>query len=93
MIPKNVQEELDGAFHYFEYRERCIFCDIIRQEIQEKERIIFENRHFVAFCPYVSKFAFEVWVTPKKHQDAFLPDEPGADPGAGQDIEVNFSAN
>ena len=71
MIPKNVQEELDGAFHYFEYRERCIFCDIIRQEIQEKERIIFENRHFVAFCPYVSKFAFEVWVTPKKHQDAF----------------------
>lgn len=71
MIPKNVQEELDGAFHYFEYRERCIFCDIIRQEIQEKERIVFENKHFLAFCPYVSKFSFEVWVTPKKHQDAF----------------------
>ncbi|HBU07762.1 MAG TPA: galactose-1-phosphate uridylyltransferase, partial [Candidatus Omnitrophica bacterium] len=71
MIPKNVQEELEGAFEYFEYRERCVFCDMLRQELQEKERIIFENKYFLAFCPYVSRFAFEVWITPKKHQDAF----------------------
>src|SRR3989339_2034339 len=71
MIPKNVQEELWGAFEYFEYRERCVFCDMLRQELQEKERIIFENKYFLAFCPYVSRFAFEVWITPKKHQDAF----------------------
>lgn len=71
MIPKNVQEELDGAFEYFEYRERCVFCDMLRQELQEKERVIFENKYFLAFCPYVSRFAFEVWITPKKHQDAF----------------------
>lgn len=71
MIPKNVQEELDGAFEYFDYRERCIFCDINRQELQEKERIVFESRYFLAFCPYVSRFPFEVWIVPKKHQDAF----------------------
>lgn len=71
MIPKNVQEELDGAFEYFDYRERCIFCDINRQELQEKERIVFESKYFLAFCPYVSRFPFEVWIIPKKHQDAF----------------------
>lgn len=71
MIPKNVQEELEGAFDYFDYRERCIFCDILRQELQEKQRIIFENKYFVAFCPFVSRFAFEVWIILKKHQDAF----------------------
>ena len=71
MIPKNVQEELDGAFKYFDYRERCIFCDINRQELQEKERIVFESKYFLAFCPYVSRFPFEVWLVPKKHQDAF----------------------
>ncbi|OGX26346.1 MAG: galactose-1-phosphate uridylyltransferase [Omnitrophica WOR_2 bacterium RIFCSPHIGHO2_02_FULL_45_21] len=71
MIPKNVQEELDGAFKYFDYRERCIFCDINRQELQEKERIVFESKYFLAFCPYVSRFPFEVWIIPKKHQDAF----------------------
>ena len=39
MIPKNVMEEIRGAQNYFEYRERCVFCDILHQEIQEKERI------------------------------------------------------
>ncbi|MCM8792387.1 MAG: galactose-1-phosphate uridylyltransferase [Candidatus Omnitrophica bacterium] len=78
MVPKNVLEELKGAQRYFDYRERCIFCDMLRQEISEKERVILENKHFLAFCPYVSRFPFEVWILPKKHNPYFchiLPEE------------------
>jgi UDPglucose--hexose-1-phosphate uridylyltransferase len=77
MVPKNPLEEIKGANDYFEYRERCIFCDIIRQESQEKERIILENKHFLSFCPFVSRFPFEVWIMPKKHNGYFyhLPSE------------------
>jgi len=71
MIPKNVMEELKGAEDYFEYRERCMFCDMIRQETQEKERIILENKYFMAFCPFVSRFPFETWIIPKKHNAHF----------------------
>jgi len=71
MIPKNVMEEIRGAQNYFEYRERCIFCDIIRQEMQEKERIILENKYFLSFCPFVSRFPFEIWIIPKKHSIYF----------------------
>lgn len=71
MVPKNVAEEIKGAENYFEYRERCIFCDIIRQETQEKERIIYENEYYVSFCPYVSRFPFEMWIIPKKHNGFF----------------------
>ncbi|MDD5005766.1 MAG: galactose-1-phosphate uridylyltransferase [Candidatus Omnitrophica bacterium] len=71
MIPKNVLEELSGASTYFEYRERCIFCDIIRQELQEKERILIENKYFVSFCPFVSRFPFEVHIIPKEHASHF----------------------
>lgn len=71
MIPKNVAEEIRGARNYFEYRERCIFCDIIRQENQEKERIVLENDCFVSFCPFVSRFPFEIWIIPKKHSGYF----------------------
>ncbi|MDD5045073.1 MAG: galactose-1-phosphate uridylyltransferase [Candidatus Omnitrophica bacterium] len=67
MIPKNVHEELLGAEEYFGYRERCIFCDILRQETQDKERIIIEDKYFMAFCPFVSRFPFEIWIVPKKH--------------------------
>lgn len=71
MVPKNVAEEIKGAQDYFNYRERCVFCDIIKQEIQEKERVLVENRNFIAFCPFVSRFPFEVWIAPKKHQSYF----------------------
>ena len=77
MVPKNVAEEIRGAQNYFEFRERCIFCDIIRQEIQEKERTILENKHFLSFCPFVSRFPFEIWIIPKKHNGNFsqMPQE------------------
>jgi UDPglucose--hexose-1-phosphate uridylyltransferase len=77
MVPKNVMEEIRGAHNYFEYRERCIFCDIIKQEMQEKERIIIENKYFLSFCPFVSRFPFEIWIIPKKHNGLFchLPAE------------------
>ena len=71
MVPKNALEEIKGAQHYFEYRERCIFCDIIRQEIQEKQRIILENKNFIAFLACAPRFPFETWIMPKNHQANF----------------------
>jgi UDPglucose--hexose-1-phosphate uridylyltransferase len=71
MVPKNVAEEIKGAADYFGYRERCIFCDIIRQELQDKERIILENKYFLAFCPFVSRFPFEIWIIPRRHSGSF----------------------
>jgi len=71
MVPKNVMEEIKGAQNYFDYRERCLFCDILLQEKEEKKRIVAENEHFLAFCPYVSRFPFEIWVMPKVHNGYF----------------------
>jgi UDPglucose--hexose-1-phosphate uridylyltransferase len=68
MIPKNVIEELHGSGEYFDFRERCIFCDMIRQELEEKERIVTQNDQFIAFCPFASRFPFEMWVMPKEHR-------------------------
>ncbi|MBM3251945.1 MAG: galactose-1-phosphate uridylyltransferase [Candidatus Omnitrophica bacterium] len=71
MVPKNVLDELHGSHHYYNFRGRCVFCDIIFQENQEKERIILENEDFISFCPYISRFPFEIWVMPKKHSPYF----------------------
>ena len=78
MIPKNVLEELSGAAEYFNFKERCIFCDIVQQEIDEKERIIAQGKNFISFCPFVPRFPFEVWIMPKSHKLFFYdmnPDE------------------
>ena len=71
MVPKNVQEELRGAQQYFDYKDRCIYCDIIQQEKQDNRHMICENDTYLAFCPFVSRFAFEVWIAPKMHFAAF----------------------
>ncbi len=71
MVPKSVAEEIKGARKYFDYRDRCVFCDIIRQELQEKERIISENKYFLSFCPFVSRFPFEITIIPKEHLECF----------------------
>jgi UDPglucose--hexose-1-phosphate uridylyltransferase len=71
VIPKRVKEELDGAKQYFAYKERCIFCDFISEELRFGGRVIIETRSFIAFCPYASKFPFEFWILPKRHSCAF----------------------
>lgn len=67
IIPIAVEEELHGSKDYYEYKERCIFCDMIRQEIAEKERLVTQNTDFIAFEPYASRFPFETWVLPRRH--------------------------
>ena len=76
VIPKRVKEELDGAKQYFTYKERCIFCDVVREELRVGSRVIIETRYYAAFCPYASKFPFETWILPKKHSCAFQDTQP-----------------
>jgi UDPglucose--hexose-1-phosphate uridylyltransferase len=67
IIPKNVIEELSGSESYYELKERCIFCDIIRQEIKDNIRVVYEEELFVVIEPFAPRFPFETWVLPKKH--------------------------
>jgi len=65
--PKRVKEELTGARHYYDYHERCIFCDLIKQELQAKDRLILDLDGFIAVSPFAARFPFETWILPKKH--------------------------
>ncbi len=71
VIPKRIQEKIDASKMHFQYRERCLLCDIVDQELQETKRLIDENDEFVAFEPFASRFPFETWIVPKKHQTHF----------------------
>jgi len=71
IVPKRVSEEIEGAKTYFNFKDRCVFCDIIRQELQQKRRIITENKSFLAIAPFASRFPFETWILPKTHYCSF----------------------
>jgi UDPglucose--hexose-1-phosphate uridylyltransferase len=76
IVPKWVSEEIEGAKTYFNYKERCVFCDIVRQELQQKKRVISENPAFVSLAPFASRFPFETWILPKTHFASFEHMEP-----------------
>ena len=71
IVPKRVSEEIEGAKTYFNFKDRCVFCDIIRQELQQKRRIITENKSFLSIAPFASRFPFETWILPKTHYCSF----------------------
>ena len=71
IIPKRVLEEMDGAQKYHNFKERCIFCDMIRQEIKDNVRVVYEEDFFLAIEPYAPRFPFETWILPKNHNSHF----------------------
>lgn len=71
IVPKRVNEELHSSMEYHRYKDRCVFCDIVNQELSDKERVVEENKFFVSFCPFVSRFPYETWIMPKRHESHF----------------------
>jgi UDPglucose--hexose-1-phosphate uridylyltransferase len=71
ITPRYVKLELSNSRQYFLEKERCIFCDIIRQELGSGERIVYENEYFVAFAPFASRFPYEIWLLPRRHEFGF----------------------
>jgi len=71
VTPRYVKLELTNSRDYFLDKERCIFCDLIRQELSFGERIVNENEDFVTIAPFASRFPFEVWLLPRKHHSRF----------------------
>ncbi len=71
IVPKRVQEEIEGSRRYYDYKERCIFCDIVRQEILTEKRIVAEHDKYLVFEPFAPRFPFETWLLPKEHFSHF----------------------
>lgn len=71
VVPISVWEEMNGSLEFYNYRGRCIYCDMINQEVDDGSRIVVDTPHFVAFCPFASRFPFETWIVPKLHASHF----------------------
>lgn len=73
VTPKRVKEELAGSGRYYDFKRRCVFCDIIKQETRlTRERLVFENDTFVVISPFAARVPFEMWLLPKQHSCDFV---------------------
>lgn len=76
LVPPHIHAEMRGCYDYWQTAKTCIYCDIIKEEIQMKDRLVYEDEHFVVISAYASRNAFETWILPKKHRARYEDLEP-----------------
>ena len=70
-VPRRVLYELRAGRDYFKQKERCVFCDIISQELSQDQRVLEVRGDFIALCPYAPRVPYETWIMPRSHDAAF----------------------
>jgi UDPglucose--hexose-1-phosphate uridylyltransferase len=71
MVPHYMRWREEEAQYYFDEWGRCVYCDILKHELGQAERIVHENTSFAAFVPFAAEVPFEMWIMPKKHTADF----------------------
>ncbi|MDR0476881.1 MAG: DUF4921 family protein, partial [Desulfobulbaceae bacterium] len=71
VVPQMISSEIDGAASYYHFRERCVYCDVIAQEMSQNVRVVGQNGDFIVISPYAPRTPFEMWVLPKTHDSDY----------------------
>ncbi len=71
IIPIQVADEIDGGRRFFNYKERCIYCDIILQELKSQIRVVSNSNSYIVIEPFAPRFPYETWILPKQHYSHF----------------------
>lgn len=73
---KTIENEARICQKHFAETGKILFQEIIEAEIEDNKRIIAENENAIAFLPYFARYAYEVYVAPKRtHQSIADLDE------------------
>jgi UDPglucose--hexose-1-phosphate uridylyltransferase len=71
LIDSDLKKALLNSKRYYKTKGKCVYCAMNEWELKEKKRIVFENEEFLVLCPFASKVAFEMIISPKKHSPYF----------------------
>lgn len=71
VISSQVRGRLHEALRHYDEFGECIFCEVMKEELEERERIVVESKHFVAMEPYASPSPFNTHIYPRRHMASF----------------------
>ena len=77
VVPEVIERELASSAEFFKRHQRSLLLDMLDRELASSERIVAQTTNFVAFCPYASRFGYEVWIAPRQHRPRFEDTQTG----------------
>lgn len=72
ILPPRVSRSLHGASRFFQKNGEKVYDKLIELEMKQKTRVVYENEHFIAFCPFAADFPYEVQIFPKDSTSHFV---------------------
>lgn len=72
-LPPVAEREIGAAREYYKNHGRCLFCDLVGEEMKDSRRIVIENGSFIAFVPFAARYPYELHLYSKRHCSS-LPD-------------------
>jgi len=72
IVPQIVKATLQPARLHYMRKERCIFCDLIEQELALPDRVVRVTDQFVVLSPFAAGFPFELTIYPLRHSHDFV---------------------
>jgi UDPglucose--hexose-1-phosphate uridylyltransferase len=85
--PPLVEKELDASRRFFERERKCVYCEILKRELDEGSRVVAGNDSFVAFVPFAARFPSEIQLYPRRH----VPSLDGLQPNEANDLAAMLS--
>lgn len=67
-LPKKIELEYECAMTHRAETGNCLFCDWMNAEVDYKQRVIFENEHFICILPFYSEFVYGIQIISKAHK-------------------------
>jgi len=71
IVPAQFRGRVETAIRHYDTFGECVFCAMVRTEVEEGSRIILTTEHFVAFVPYAAVTPFHIWIVPRRHSSSF----------------------
>lgn len=66
-LPKKLELEVENAKKYRAEKGNCLFCDMLKAEVEFEKRIIFRNEHFTVFLPFFSEYPYGIYIMSNRH--------------------------
>ncbi len=70
-IPLRLLDSLKTSKEYTDNRGTCVYCDVVEEEVNNGERILFQNEHFISMVAFAPRFENQVLLIPKNHISDF----------------------
>ncbi|MEG1801311.1 MAG: galactose-1-phosphate uridylyltransferase, partial [Oscillospiraceae bacterium] len=67
-LPKKLQLEEDNSKAYMKKNGSCLYCDMLKNEIEDGRRIIFKNKFFTVFLPFFCEYPYGVYIMSNAHK-------------------------